>query len=265
MKKIILAVALIAATLSAKAWHINCDKAVLLLAAQNYTPETYQLVQRYIGDDMSKPAFYLASLRKDGRMLETKDWHKLHLNADLKPAAADENDAYVQIEKALEILRNYKLHNEKTVRFALCTVMNLVIDMHNISNVAIEGVAQSGTDFQFTSSKGTANGRPAKLFPFSWKELWTTRYVYQHGGYTPTMWATELEVMFGKKKAEFSAGTLADWCGDIGKDTKAVHSVLEANGGQFLHATIQAHEPLHMSCMGRAAYRVAALLNQNFK
>ena len=265
MKKIILAVLLVAATLSAKAWHINCDKGVLLLAAQNYNPETFKWVQRYIGEDMSKPAFYLASLRKDGRMLETKDWHKLHLNADLKPAAADENDAYVQIEKALEVLRNHKQHDEKKVRFALCTVMNLVIDMHNISNVAIEGVEKSGTDFQFNSSKGTANGRPAKIFQFSWKDLWTTRYVYQHGGFTPAMWANDIEIMHKDKKAEYMAGTLADWSGDIGQDTKKVHAILEANGNSFLHATIQEHEPLHMSCMARAAYRIAALLNENLK
>ena len=265
MKKIILAVLLVAATLSANAWHINCDKAVLILASQNYNPETYRLVQRYVGEDMSKPAFYLASLRKDGRMLETKGWHKLHLNADLKPAAADENDAYVQIEKALEVLRNHKQHDEKKVRFALYTVMNLVIDMHNISNVAIEGIPLSGTDFQFTSSKGTANGRPTRYFPFSWKELWNTRYVYQHGGFTPAMWANDLEIMHKDKKAEYMAGTLADWSSDMGKDTKKVHAILEANNGQFLHATIQAHEDLHMSCLARAAYRIAVLLNENLK
>ena len=265
MKKIILAVMLIAATFSAKAWHHLCDKGVLLAAAQNYTPETRQLVQKYVGEDMSKGAYYLATLRKDGKMLETEGWHKLHLNADLKPAAADDQDAYVQIEKALEVIRNHKKHDAKRVRFALYTVMNLVIDMHNISNVAIEGVANSGTDFQFTSSKGTANGRPAKYFPYSWKTLWTTRYIHQHSGYTAAMWANEIEVMFGDKKAEFAAGTLVDWTNDIGKYTKKVHDVLEANGGQFLHATIQAHEPLHMSCVGRAAYRLAALLNANLK
>ena len=265
MRKIILAVALIAATLSAKAWHIRCDQAVLLAAAQNYTPQTLQLVQKYVGEDMSKPAQYLVALRKDGRLLESKDWHTLHLNADLKPVAADEKDAYVQIEKALAVLRNHKQHDEKSVRLALFTVMNLVIDMHHISNVAIEGVANSGTDFQYTSSKGTANGRPVKLFPASWKELWTNRYVYQHGGYTAEMWANELDVMFADKKAQYSAGTLVDWCYDMGQDAKKVHGVLEANEGKFLHATIQAHEDLHMSCIGRAAFRLAALLNANFK
>lgn len=265
MKKIILVVALVVATLSAKAWHVNCDKGVLLLASQNYNPETLSLVKQYVGEDVTKSANYLASLRKDGRYTETEGWHKLHLNADLKPAAANDSDAYVQIEKALEIIRNRKDHNTKTVRFAINAVVNLIIDMHNFSNVAIEGVAQSGTDFKFNSSKGTANGRAAKIFQFSWKDLWTTRYVYQHSGFTPAMWATDLAIMFGDKKEQFSAGTLADWCGDIGKDTKKVHDVLEANGGSFLHATIQAHEELHMSCMGRAAYRIAAILNENLK
>ena len=265
MKKIILAVVFIAATLSANAWHRNCDKAVLLFAAQNYNPQTLDLVKKYVGDDLTKPALYLASLRKDGRYLETEGWHKLHLDANFKPAAADDSDAYVQIEKALQVIRNHKDNDNKSVRFALYTVMNLVIDMHIISNVAIEGVAQSGTDFKFNSSKGTANGRPVKIFQFSWHELWTTRYVYQHGGFTPEMWAHEFGVMFSDKKTEYSSGTLVDWVGDIGQYTKKVHDVLEANGNSFLHATIQAHEPLHMSCMARAAYRLAALLNENLK
>ena len=265
MRKIILAVVLIAATLSAKAWNSSYDKAVLLVAAQNYNPKTLRLVKEYVNEDVTRASNHLAWHRKNGRHLESAGWHQLHLDASLQPVTTDENDAYVQIEKALEVLRNHKKHNAKAVRFAINTVINLVIDMHNISNVAIEGVDKSGTDFQFTSSKGTANGRPAKLFPFSWKDLWTTRYVYQHGGFTPAMWANELEIMHKAKQTEYSAGTLADWCSDMGKDTKKVHGVLEANGGQFLHATIQAHEPLHMTCLARAAYRIAVLLNENLK
>ena len=265
MKKIILAVLLVAATLSAKAWHVNCDRGVVIMASNHYNPVTLNLVKQYVGEDLTKSAYYLASLRKDERYAYTEAWSKLHLDSNLKPSAQVEGDAYVQIEKALEVLRNHKNHNNKTVRFAINTVINLVIDMHNISNVAIEGVDKSGTDFQFNSSKGSANGRPAKIFPYSWKDLWTVRYVYQHGGYTPAMWANELEIMHKAKQAEYSAGTLADWCSDMGKDTKKVHGVLEANGGSFLHATIQAHEPLHMSCMARAAYRIAVLLNENLK
>ena len=265
MKKIILSVLLVAATLSAKAWHLNCDRAVALVASHNSNPATLSLVKQYVGEDVTKSAYYLASLRNDGRCSETEGCHQLPLDAELNPAAANDSDAYVQIEKALEVIRNHKSHSAKEVRFAINTVINLVIDMHNISNVVIEGVPQSGTDFQFQSSKGSANGRPAKLFPYSWKDLWTVRYPQQHAAYNPAMWATDLEIMFGDKKAEFTSGTLRDWAADMGRDTKRVHRLLEANNGQFLHATVQAHESLHMSCMGRAAYRIAALLNENLK
>ena len=79
MKKIILAVMLIAATFSAKAWHHLCDKGVLLAAAQNYTPETRQLVQKYVGEDMSKGAYYLAEVELQNLIdtfLDMKDWAK---------------------------------------------------------------------------------------------------------------------------------------------------------------------------------------------
>ena len=265
MKKIILAVLFVATALSASAWSANYDKAVYLVAAQNFTPETSALVAKYVGKDITRASNHLSWHRRNGRHLESEGWHSLYLDKNLQHSPKDENDAIVQIEKALEILRNHKQHNEKSVRFALCTVMNLVIDMHNISNVAIEGVANSGTDFQFTSSKGTANGRPVKYFPSSWRELWTSRYIFQHSGYTPAMWANEFELMFGDQKTHYSAGTLADWSNDIGQYTKKVHDVLEANEGKFLHATIQEHEDLHMACMARAVYRIAALLNENFK
>ena len=169
MRKIILAVVLIAATLSAKAWNSTYDKAVLLFASQHYNPKTLRLVQYYVNEDVTKASNHLAWQRKNGRHLETAGWHQLHLDASLQPAAVDENDAYVQIEKALEIIRNRKDHEEAVVKLAVHTVMNLVIDMHNLTNVVIEGIPQSGTDFQVGTSKGTANGKKATITPYSWK------------------------------------------------------------------------------------------------
>ena len=265
MKKIILAVVLITATLSVKAWNTAYDKAVLLVASHNYTPKTLRLVQHYVHEDVTKASNHLAWHRKNGRHLESAGWHQLHLDANLNPAAVDENDAYVQIEKALEIIRNRKDHDEAVVKFAVHTVMNLIIDMHNLSNVVIEGIPLSGTNFEVGTSKGTANGKKAKITPYSWKSLWTHRYVTYHGAYSPAMWAYDIEIMHGDKKAQYSAGTLRDWANDIGKYTKEVYDVLEANGGNFLHPTIQKYEEFHMSCLARAAFRIAVLLNENLK
>ena len=265
MKKIILAVVLIAATLSVKAWNSSYDKAVLLVASHNYNPKTLRLVQQYVHEDVTKASNHLSWHRKNGRHLESAGWHQLHLDDNLQPAAKDENDAYVQIEKALDIIRNRKNYKDSEISFAVHTVMNLIIDMHNLSNVVIEGIPQSGTDFQVGTSKGTANGKTAKITPYSWKSLWTHRYVTYHGAYSPAMWAYDIEIMHGDKKEQYSAGTLKDWANDVGKYTKSMYDLLEKNEGNFLHPVIQAHEEFHMSCLARAAFRIAVLLNENLK
>jgi len=267
MKKILLAAVFLVATFSVKAWHHSYDKAVLLVAEQNLNPETLRLVHEYVNEDITRAAGHLAWHRKHDRHLHTAGWHTLHLDKNLQPVVNDDNDAYVQVEKALEVIRNRKEHKVSDVKFALHTVLNLVCDMHNIGNVAIEGIPLSGTDFKVDTSSGTAGGRPAKIKPYSWKTLWSYRYIMYHGpgSYTPQMWAKDITLMFGDKKEELAKGTLKDWTNDIGKYTKRVYDVLDANNGQFLHATIQAHEPLHMACLARAAYRIAALLNENLK
>ena len=214
MKKIILAALLLAATFSVKAWNTAYDKAVYLVAAQNYNPKTLRLVQYYVNEDVAKASNHLAWHRKNGRHLESAGWHKLHLDASLQPAAKDENDAYVQVEKALEIIRNRKDHDDAVVSFAVHTVMNLIVDMHNLSNVVIEDIPLSHEeDFNVGTSKGT----------------------------------------------------LKDWTNDIGKYTKHIYGVLEQGNGNFLHPTIQKYEEFHMSCLARAAYRIAVLLNENLK
>ena len=267
MKKIILAVLLVAATLSAKAWSTNYDKAVLLVASQSYSPETHNLVTEYVGKDHTRPSNHLAWHRRNGRHLETEGWHTLHLDQHLKHAAKDENDALVQIDKALEVIRNRELYDKSKVSFAIQTVMNLVIDMHNLSNVVIEDIPKSGTDFQLDISQCSVANRPIKWFKYSWKKLWTYRYQTFHGNsvYSPQMWSEDIVCMYGDKKAEFSAGTLQDWATDIGTYTKGVYDRLEKEEGRFIHKTVQEHEALHMACLARAAYRIAVLLNSNLK
>lgn len=263
MKKILLlCVAILVGTLSASAWKPQLDKAVLLVACQNLNPAAQRTLKNYIGEDPTMVAGYLASLRKSGSNLETKGWHRLHLDTNLLPAAKDENDALVQIEKALAVIKNRKSHDTEEVTFAIRTVANLVIDMHNIANVTLESYPVSAKDFQVNTSKGTANGRKANIVPMSWRSLWTNTYTNFHSGYSPQMYTEDIELMFGDKKAEFTKGSLRDWAHDIGGYTSSVYDFLQKNDNNFLHATIQAHEYLHMSCVAKAAYRLGTLLNQ---
>ena len=267
MKKIILAVLFLSATLSAMAWTANYDKAVYLVASQNFTPETKELVAKYVGSDITRASNHLSWHRRNGRYLESEGWHSLHLDKNLQPAAKDDNDAIVQINKALEVVRNHEQHDKATVSFAIHTVLNLMVDMHNLSNVFIEGIPKSGTEFELEISQCAMANRPIRWFKHSWKKLWTNRFQTFHGAnvYSPQMWSEDIVCMWGHKKEEYMKGTLNDWATDIGTYTKGVYDRLEKEEGRMIHDTVQDHEPLHMSCLARAAYRIAVLLNANLK
>lgn len=266
MKKIVLlAAVLFAGVFSAGAWTHSLDKGVLLFASKHLTPEAKSVVAEYIGDDVTAVEGNLTAQRKAGRMLHTEGWHTLHLDKNLQPSAKDENDALVQIEKALEIIRNRNQYGKVEVTFALKTVMNLMLDIHNLSNVALEEFPLSGTNFEFMMTKGSARGKGGQLVPYRWKTLWTYRYPGFHAAYSPEMWVEELEVMFGKKKAEFSCGTLREWVGDIGNYSKPIYARLYQDNNHFLHATIHSYDLFSMSCVGKASYRLAALLNETLK
>ena len=266
MKKIyILAITLFSVVFSAGAWSSNLDKGALLLASKNLNPETRSLLTTYIGKDHSKPAGHLRWHRRNGRLLHTEGWHILHLDAQNLPSAKDENDAFVQIEKALEVVRNRSQYEKAEVSLAIQTVMNLVLDMHNLSNVALEEYPLSGTDFDFIFQKNGILGRKGTATPSSWKVLWTHRFVTYHAAYSPVMWVEEMEVMYGAKKSEFSAGTLRDWAVDIGAYSKPIYEHLKQNNNHFHFAKVHECDMFHMSCVAKAAYRLAVLLNENLK
>ncbi len=266
MKRVIIFFAiLLVGTGAAKAWSRVYDRAVLEVAYQSMDEKTQQLVVKYIGESYTKAAGHLAWQRKNRNMLESANWHTLHLDANLQHAAKDDNDALVQTEKALEIIRNRKSYDNEEVAMAIRIVMNLVIDMHNLSNVVIEGIPLSGQDFKVGTSKGTSGGKVAPVTQYSWKALWTSRFNSYHGAYSSEMYAEDIKIMFGDKREEFSRGSLNDWAHDIGVYTKQAYNVLEQNNRQFLHKTIQEHEEFHMSCLARAGYRIATLLNEALK
>jgi hypothetical protein len=266
MKKIfVLTMALLAATFSAEAWTTNLDKGAIMFALEHLNPQTKNLVKEYVGEGVINSGKYLETNRKNDRMLNTEGWQTLHIDKNMQPSAKGKNDALVQIEKALKVIRNHEKQSKSAVGEAIQIVINLMFDMHNLSNVALEEYPLSGTDFEFMMTKGSARGKGGKLIPYRWKVLWTSRYPSFHAGYSPEMWVEELNVMFGGKKEEYSAGTLRDWAVDIGNYSKPIYERLQQDNNHFLHATIHSYDLFSMSCVAKATYRLAALLNENLK
>ena len=264
-KIVILTIALLGGALSAGAWSRSVDKAILMFASKHFTPATQQVIASYTGKDFSRIEGSLARQRKAGNLPNSEGWHILHLDRNLQPSTKNKNDAYVQIEKAVKVLRNHKKYERDEVKLAFCVVTNLMLDMHNIANVALEEYPLSGTDFDFTMTKGTARGRKAKVIPHTWHALWTTRFTSFHAAYSPEMWVEELEVMFGQKKAEMSAGSLRDWAVDMGNFSKPIYERLKQDNNHCTHDIICSYDIPRVECFAKAAYRLAALLNEALK
>jgi hypothetical protein len=79
--------------------------------------------------------------------------------------------------------------------------LSKALDVLTEANVVIEYIPLSHLDdFEVGTSKGTANGRKATITQYSWKSLWTHRYVTYHGAYSPQMWAKILRLCTATKK-----------------------------------------------------------------
>ena len=264
--------AFVATVSVAGAWSRKCDEAVMIIASEHLTPEAGKVVKKYLGKSFADDVQYLYDTeRVQFKQMSKKDRkaaaeiHFLHLDSEFQPKNVKGKDALKATEQALEIIRNRNSHSKAEVTTALRTVINLMCDMHNLSNVALEEFPLSGTNFEFMMTKGSARGKGGKLIPYRWKVLWTYRYPGFHAAYSPEMWAEELDVMFGSKKAELSAGTLREWVGDIGNYSKPIYARLYKDNNHFLHATIHSYDLFSMSCVGKASYRLAALLNETLK
>ena len=171
-------------------------------------------------------------------------------------------NALTEIEKAMEVVRNHKSQPDATVTTALRVVINLVCDIHNLSNVRIESVPHSQEDFTFVCYNGDI-GRWKSTSKVAWANLWNS-YIQWHKGYSGNLWAEELELSLGGKRAEYSKGSLNDWASEIG----GVANQLYARINPEYVMTRREHnelEELNCEMMARAGYRLAMLLNQVLK
>lgn len=262
MKKIFLIVALALSVSVANAWNRRADEGVVVLAEKHLTAEVKTMLNKYLGDSYFDDVQYLYDLESRNAASYTKSIHCLHLDKDLKPAKVEGNNALVEIESAMQVIRNHKSQSKEVVTTALRTVINLMCDIHNLSNVRIEGVPHSYHDFKFTWYKGDA-GKRKTTAKISWSKYWDA-YSNWHTGFSGSLWAEDLELNLGGKRAEFSKGSLNDWASEIGGVANELYARINP---EYVMTRRERNELEVLGCemMARAGYRLAVLLNNAAK
>jgi hypothetical protein len=259
MKKIIAVVFALAIVASeAYAFKAIGHQTIAALAEQHLSPKAKTEVKAILKSDMTKHAMWLYTLRSKPEWAQVKQWQVATLNAEGKSVTTYENDAVVVLEKAIEVLRNRQNESDSLVLASLRTVIQVVGDIHTISNIRIEGnEATKGFDYTVKAAK-------KKIIETSWHALWHN-YTSRHDVFSPQFYAEDIEVFLGAKKAEYSKGTPRFWAENVGEDVVRCLEVVYP-GVELI--TVEVHnryEDIHNKCMAKAGYRLAALLNDIFK
>lgn len=261
MKKIFLLVAFALTVSVASAWHKNCNAGVVALAVKHLTPEAKRVVDKHLGAAYEDDCGYIYVLERKKKSNFTKEVHYLHLDKDFQPLNVECDDALVAIEKALDVLRTRKSHSDAEVKVALRYVINLMCDIHNFSNIRIENIPHSQTDFSFKRQK--SEYKPTEYLTYKWSTFWL-RHSNSLGVFHADLWAEDMEVCHAKNKAEFEKGELRDWVASNGAMAAELLSEINPENIMTLRRYLEL-DNLNYDMMARAGYRLAKLLNETIK
>ena len=262
MRKLFLVVAFALIALSASAWGVTQDEGVVVLASKHLTPKAKSVLDSYLGESYLDDVQYLTNLEKKKKASHTKEIHYLHLDSSLKPMKVEGDDALFALESAIAVVRTRDSHSKEQVTKALRTIINLMCDIHNFSNVRIEGVAHSQAEFNFQCYGGDI-GKRKTANKVWWSRFWTA-YAGWHPGFSGNLWAEDLELCHGKQREALSEGTLRDWVAQIAAEAAKLYERIVPEY-EMTRRERNELESLNYEMIARAGYRLAALLNEVVK
>lgn len=263
MKKILLLVALVSIVLNVSAWTKAQDEGIVIFASQHLTPKAKDVVDKYLGDNYKDDVAYLLSQRKAKSSKYSMEVHRLHLDANLQPLEVEGDDALKCIEQNLAIVSAHESHSEADVTEALRIIIDLVCDMHYLSNVCIEGIPHSQKDFTVQRRATGSGARVNEISSIKWSALWGS-YVKTHRGFFSELWAEDLAICHGKKYDEYTKGSLHDWATQNGQIVSEIYARVTP---EYIMPRIEylRYEDLNYEMMARAGLRLAKLLNEAIK
>ena len=264
MKKIIFVMfALLMVANEALAYNPYGHQSTVLLAnkylSENAKKECAAILKN---SSMVKEAVWLNTLRKNPEMAHSKEWHFFRLDKNGKSTTMYENDGVVVLEKAIAVLRDRKNQSDSLVNASLRTVIHLVADLHCISHIHIDEVPESKGFLFYHWNE--LEGKGSREWKAQWYTLWNNSYFTRYKVFPIDYHAEDIDIHCKAKRAEYEKGTPRFWVENMGEDV--VRALKDFPMGQNVPTNIlQRYEYNHVKCVAKAAYRLAALLNDIFK
>ena len=265
MKKIFLFLAFVLTVSVASAWRTNCEEGIVIMAAQHFAPRTKAVVERYLGTKYADDVLYLNGLESKKKAKHTKEIHYVHLDASMQPMKVEGDDALVALEEALAVVAAYETRSDEEMTAALRTVINLMSDIHHLSNYRIASIPYSLKTYKFKRQLKDygKDKEKAEITLTNWHRVWSN-FSSRYTGFSGEFWAYEMNLAKGKMKEEYSKGTLRDWISENG-ETAAMY--LNRFHPDYVVSPFEFNslEEVNYAMMVRASFRLAAILNSTIK
>ena len=246
MKRIILTLSLLVMTLSAGAWNNLTFATIASLASKHLSTEAARATKQVLGDDLA--------------VQKIAEQPLLLFNVDENYAPiGGENDALVVAKECVARLEKNKKDGE-----AIVLLGKAIADMHNVVNIRIKGHEFSNKDFK-VSRWNNRIGRMARYTKCGWHFLWNNYYSGRHRILTPELYAEDTDIYSGARRGDYMKGDLDSWAADMAKECRAVYSRDLVDEQVFRQEEINEFEFIHDRLMAKAAYRLAAVLNEIYK
>ncbi len=263
MKKILMFSALVLSVLTANAWARSAEEAAVIVATRNINPKAQKFVKKHLGKTFEDDIRYLYTKEGKQAIPHTKEIHYLHLDKDFQPKSVGENDAYAAIEKAMEVVRNYKSYSKAEVTRALRTVICLMVDIHHLPNVRIDNIPHSQRDFSYKFHPTEVGKKRERLEVAKWSKMGKNYGGYPRG-FSGEWRAYDITLYLGDRFAEYSKGTLKDWVADNGALAARYLAIYQPDAVVSCLDN-KYTEPVNYDLIVKASCRLAALLNDAIK
>ncbi len=203
---IILMIALVAMSAPSYGWGREGHEAIAKIADNHLQPSAKKKIEKYLGGhSIVYYAKWMDDYRKTKEYAHTSPWHCATVDENLKYRHTPEGgDAIYGINQAIEILKNYKEHNDSTVAVNIKYLIHLVGDMHCPGHVYYDGRNQKyHVDF------GGGYVQPRKRATIH--SVWDALAIQATRIWGLSDWVWELDRLSKKEEKAIVAGTPLDW------------------------------------------------------
>lgn len=262
MRRFIVGLFAIVASLNAMAWGGLGHRTVAEIAERNLTPKAKANIEKYTGGTpLAKYSTWMDTLKDQPELKQaTRGWHasivdeNCRTSQELRDKYRNGRDAVSGILELEQLLKKREKLSDSVVMFALKSIIHMVGDFHCPAHLRYTDNRNEG--------KFTVIRKNKRL---SLHSVWDTRVLtYNHPKWSYEKYADKLNTYTPKQIKKATKGWVEDWLEDAGRD---IRPTLEwvSKGDTLTDEFFVKAQPLAHFEVQKAGYRLAKVLNTLFK